>query len=161
MQNNTQVLTEKGVRIVILLHLCPIIPFNVLNWVGGTSSMPAWTYAWTLIAILPGTLVYVCLGASASTLTLHQGNSSVWEIVSVVVGLILGTIGIFTMSYYAKQELRKVSLLLSFGLTLFLKYSFQPPFISLPRSLSTDNGATPGCSSFRKRIDLTAASTIY
>lgn len=81
--------------------------------------MPAWTYAWTLIAILPGTLVYVCLGATASTLTLHQGNSSVWEIVSVVVGLILGTIGIFTMSYYAKQELRKVSLSLSFGLTFF------------------------------------------
>lgn len=49
------------------------------------------------------------LGSDTISLTLHQGKSSVWEIVSVVVGLILGTIGIFTMSYYAKQELRKIT----------------------------------------------------
>mmetsp|Transcript_19909 Transcript_19909/g.28325 ORF Transcript_19909/g.28325 Transcript_19909/m.28325 type:complete len:337 (-) Transcript_19909:158-1168(-) len=107
------VLAEKGVRIIILLHLCPIIPFNVLNLIGGTSSMAAFTYAWTLLAILPGTVVYTFLGATASSLTLHQHqgtSASLWEIVSIVVGITLGTIGIATMSYYAKQELRKITL---------------------------------------------------
>ena len=109
------VLTEKGVRIILLLHLCPIIPFNVLNLIGGTSSMAALTYAWTLLAILPGTIVYTFLGATASSLTLHQHpgtSASLWEIVSIVVGITLGTIGIATMSYYAKQELRKVRVFL-------------------------------------------------
>jgi len=119
--------------------------------------MPAWTYAWTLIAILPGTLVYVCLGATASTLTLHQGKSSVWEIVSVVVGLILGTIGIFTMSFYAKQELRKVSEVLSVLGYHFLKktynsLSFLKNFQLMPSflHLSTDYCAATGCGSFGK-----------
>jgi len=72
--------------------------------------MSAWTYAWTLIAIIPGTMAYVFFGATAGSLadSKNRGGTTKWEIVIIIVGLTLGSIGIASMSYYAKKELRKV-----------------------------------------------------
>ena len=116
-------LMEKGLRIMVLLRLSPIVPFNVLNYIAGVTGVRFWHYVLACIAMLPGTVLYVFLGASAGSLTAISGgadgdgdggeeedpsNNRVVTISVVVVGVIFGILAIGVTSYYAKQELNKV-----------------------------------------------------
>ena len=47
-------LEKKGLRILILLRLSPIVPFNVINYVAGVTSVSFRDYLVALLAILPG-----------------------------------------------------------------------------------------------------------
>lgn len=54
---------REGAKIVFLLRLSPAIPFNVLNYLLGLTSVGFWPYvlaSW--VGMLPGTLLYVYLG---------------------------------------------------------------------------------------------------
>ena len=102
---------EKGFRIMALLRLSPIIPFNAINYIAGVTALSFWSYVWALIAILPGTVLYVFLGASAGSLadSASSGENPTVTIVVVVVGVIFGVIAVGLTSYYAKMELNKVA----------------------------------------------------
>mmetsp|Transcript_13363 Transcript_13363/g.25365 ORF Transcript_13363/g.25365 Transcript_13363/m.25365 type:complete len:281 (-) Transcript_13363:94-936(-) len=104
-------LAEKGFRIMALLRLSPIIPFNVLNYIAGVTAIGFWQYMWAMFAILPGTILYVFLGASAGSLadSANSGDNSTITIVVVVVGIMFGVLAVALTSYYARQELRKVT----------------------------------------------------
>lgn len=55
---------EKGWKIVALLRLSPVIPFNLQNYFYGLTAIGFWPYllaSW--IGMMPGTLLYVYLGA--------------------------------------------------------------------------------------------------
>jgi len=93
-----------------LLRLSPIIPFNALNYISGITAISLRAYVWSLIAILPGTVLYVFLGATAGSLTdsSNSGNNSTVKIVSIVAGVVFGVLGVAAVSYYAKKELNKV-----------------------------------------------------
>ena len=54
---------RKGARIVVLLRLSPLFPFNFLNYGLGLTRVKFWSYvlaSW--IAMMPGTLLYVFIG---------------------------------------------------------------------------------------------------
>jgi len=56
---------EKGWRIVLLLRLSPVVPFNLQNYFYGLTAISFWPYllaSW--IGMMPGTLLYVYLGAA-------------------------------------------------------------------------------------------------
>ncbi|MDX1660379.1 MAG: TVP38/TMEM64 family protein [Gemmatimonadota bacterium] len=60
---------EEGFTIILLLRLSPIFPYNVQNYLYGATAVPLGDYALaSWIGMLPGTLLYVWLGASARTL---------------------------------------------------------------------------------------------
>merc|ERR1712238_50679 len=121
-------LAEKGFRIMVLLRLSPIIPFNVLNYVSGITAIKLFHYCIACFAMLPGTILYVFLGASAGSLSEIDGNEDdnnvdlvddeyieqlekedkTVTIVVIVVGVIFGVLAIAVTSYYAKHELNKV-----------------------------------------------------
>ena len=104
-------LETKGLRIMILLRLSPIIPFNAINYIAGVSALKFVSYFWSLFAIIPGTVLYVFLGASASSLAdsaMSDDSNSTVTIVVVVVGVVFGFLAIALTSYYARQELNKV-----------------------------------------------------
>jgi uncharacterized membrane protein YdjX (TVP38/TMEM64 family) len=71
-----QALIGNGLKIFILLRLSPIVPFAALNYVAGVTAVSLRDYAIALIAILPGTLLYVFLGASAGSLADNANGSS-------------------------------------------------------------------------------------
>ena len=48
---------------MLLLRLCPIIPFNGLNYIGGVTSVSLEEYTQALIGILPITLLWCTVGA--------------------------------------------------------------------------------------------------
>ena len=103
-------LEEKGFRIMALLRLSPIIPFNAINYIGGVTAISLGAYCLSLVAILPGTVLYVFLGASAGSLadSSGSGDNSTVTIAVVVVGAVFGIFAIFVTSYYAKKELNRV-----------------------------------------------------
>ena len=101
---------EKGCRIMTLLRLSPIIPFNAINYIAGVTALSLWSYILALFAILPGTILYVFLGASAGSLadSASSGDNSTVTIIVVIVGIVFGVIAVGFTSYYAKKELNKV-----------------------------------------------------
>jgi uncharacterized membrane protein YdjX (TVP38/TMEM64 family) len=105
-------LAEKGFRIMVLLRLSPIIPFNVLNYIAGVTGIVFMEYTLALFAILPGTMLYVFLGASAGSLTdsaMSGDNDPTVTIVVVVVGVVFGVLAVAMTSYYARQELQTIT----------------------------------------------------
>jgi uncharacterized membrane protein YdjX (TVP38/TMEM64 family) len=109
-------LAEKGLRIMCLLRLSPITPFVVLNYIAGVSTVRFGSYCLSNFAILPGTVFYVFLGASAGSLTDSVNNNNdndnndnkAVTITVVVLGVIFGILAIVLTSYYAKRELNKM-----------------------------------------------------
>lgn len=58
--------SREGFRIVFLLRLSPIIPFNALNYALSLSNVPARTYVLaSFLGMLPGTAMWVYLGSLA------------------------------------------------------------------------------------------------
>ena len=105
-------LADKGYRIMTLLRLSPIIPFNALNYVAGVTAISFMQYTLALFAILPGSILYVFLGASAGSLTdsATSGNDDLTvTYISVAVGVVFGVSAVAMTSYYAKQELNKLT----------------------------------------------------
>jgi uncharacterized membrane protein YdjX (TVP38/TMEM64 family) len=104
-------LNEKGLRIMVLLRLSPVIPFNVINYAAGVTGITFWEYTISLLALLPGTVLYVFLGASAGSLadSGNSGESSTVTTIVIVISVVLGILAIGLTSYYAKKELNQIA----------------------------------------------------
>jgi uncharacterized membrane protein YdjX (TVP38/TMEM64 family) len=106
-----QALIDNGLKIFVLLRLSPIVPFSILNYVGGVTAVSLRDYALALFAILPGTILYVFLGASAGSLADNaegSGMSPTVTIIVVVVGVVLGVAAIYLTTRYARKELNRI-----------------------------------------------------
>ncbi|MEJ7685957.1 MAG: TVP38/TMEM64 family protein [Variovorax sp.] len=57
--------SEGGWKVVALLRLSPVLPFNLQNYFYGITDLKLLEYvAATFVGIMPGTLLYVYLGAA-------------------------------------------------------------------------------------------------
>lgn len=101
---------EKGLRIMILLRLSPLIYVSpYLNYGAGGMAVSFWAFTLSLLAIIPATIMFVFLGASAGSLAdSSDGNSKTTKIV-LIIGIIFSVFGVVLTTYYARQELRKVT----------------------------------------------------
>lgn len=102
---------EQGPKLVFLLRLSPLIPFNLSNYFYGLTAVRFWPYvlaSW--IGMLPGTLLYVCLGAAGkaglSGASGQTSDRSPWEYLLFGIGLI-ATVSLTRM---ARRELSKTKL---------------------------------------------------
>lgn len=66
---------REGFKIVALLRLSPLFPFNLLNYALGLTKVSFWQYAAASIAMLPGTLLYVYYGKAAGSLAALAGGA--------------------------------------------------------------------------------------
>jgi len=105
-----QALAVKGFRIMVLLRLSPVVPFTILNYVASATAVSFWKYCLATLGILPGTILYVFLGASAGSLadSANSGDSMTVTIIVIVVGLVFGIAAIALTSYYARKELNRL-----------------------------------------------------
>eukprot|EP00804_Cyclotella_cryptica_P024918 CCRYP_011819-RB/>CCRYP_011819-RB protein AED:0.04 eAED:0.04 QI:197/1/1/1/1/1/2/282/255 len=67
-----EALKQQGFQIFLLLRLSPIVPFNAINYIGGVTAISLKDYTRALIGILPGTVLYCFIGASAGSLSESQ-----------------------------------------------------------------------------------------
>ena len=68
---------REGLKIVLLLRLSPIFPFNLLNYVLGLTSVRFSDYVIASLGMLPGTLLYVYYGKIAGAAAMFAGGASV------------------------------------------------------------------------------------
>jgi uncharacterized membrane protein YdjX (TVP38/TMEM64 family) len=66
---------REGFKIVALLRLSPVFPFNLLNYSLGLTKVSFLQYLAASIAMLPGTLLYVYYGKAAGSLAALAGGA--------------------------------------------------------------------------------------
>src|SRR6516164_545195 len=103
---------EQGAKLVFLLRLSPLIPFNLSNYFYGLTALKFWPYvlaSW--IGMLPATLLYVYLGAAGKAgLNAAAGQSSSrspWEDVVFGIGLIATVVVTVWVTRIARRELAR------------------------------------------------------
>lgn len=107
---------REGARIVFLMRLSPVFPFNVLNYLLGLTSIRFWPYVLASWAgMLPGTLLYVYLGyigraaAEAAAGGAGAADGGALRYVYLGVGL-LATLGVtIYVTRLARRALRETS----------------------------------------------------
>lgn len=73
---NNSALKQQGLKIFLLLRLSPIIPFNAINYIGGVTGVSLKDYSLALGGILPGTILFCFIGASAGNLSESQDRKN-------------------------------------------------------------------------------------
>jgi uncharacterized membrane protein YdjX (TVP38/TMEM64 family) len=69
-------IAEQGRKVVFLLRLSPVIPFNVLNYALGLTQVRLADFVIASIGMLPGTLLYVYTGKIASVVVGAAGTTA-------------------------------------------------------------------------------------
>lgn len=81
---------REGIKVVALLRLSPVFPYNLLNYALGLTRVKFRHYLVASLAMIPGTLLYVYYGKVAGDVVTAAGGAggkSAWEWVLLGVGL--------------------------------------------------------------------------
>lgn len=106
-------IATRGRRIVLLLRLSPLFPFNLLNYALGLTAVRFADYLVASIGMLPGTLLYVYFGKVAGDVARLAGGTAVRRgpAYYVVLGLgLLATAAVTAiLARTARRALREVT----------------------------------------------------
>jgi uncharacterized membrane protein YdjX (TVP38/TMEM64 family) len=104
-----QAIGQNGWKIIGLLRLSPLIPFNLSNYFYGITSIPLSAYVLvSAICMIPGTLLYAYLGAIGKAgISGGKGGHSIWQYVLLGVGLVATIAVTILVSRIAKNALKK------------------------------------------------------
>jgi uncharacterized membrane protein YdjX (TVP38/TMEM64 family) len=112
-RNIDNAIGKQGAKLVFLLRLSPVIPFNLSNYFYGLTGVKFWPYvlaSW--IGMMPGTFLYVYIGTAAkAAVSAAAGGEAVkhgwqyWTFLSV--GLAATVIVIIWVTKIARDALRK------------------------------------------------------
>ncbi|MDZ7629769.1 MAG: TVP38/TMEM64 family protein [Gemmatimonadaceae bacterium] len=69
-------IAEQGRKVVFLLRLSPVIPFNVLNYALGLTQVRLTDYVVASVGMIPGTVLYVYTGKLASVVVGAAGTAA-------------------------------------------------------------------------------------
>ena len=102
-------IAAQGGRIVFLVRLSPVFPFVYVNYLFGLTAIPARTYlVTTILGMIPATVVYVALGASAGAAA--TGDAETWStarIVFTIVGAVAAVAVSFIVARIATRAVRE------------------------------------------------------
>ena len=104
-----QAIGKNGWKIVGLLRLSPLIPFNLSNYFYGITSITFAAYVLvSAIGMIPGTLLYAYLGAIGQAgVAGGGGGHSKWQYVLLGVGLVATIAVTILVSRIARNALKK------------------------------------------------------
>jgi hypothetical protein len=101
---------------MLLLRLCPLIPFNGLNYICGITGVSLHDFTLSLVGILPSLIFTAVVGATAGTLALSSNHNSIYSnsqqlgwIILICSGVAFGIIALVLTWKLVKKELQKVS----------------------------------------------------
>jgi uncharacterized membrane protein YdjX (TVP38/TMEM64 family) len=101
---------RNGFHVMLLLRLCPIIPFNSLNYIGGVTNIELDQFVYALVGIVPTVVFWVIVGASADKLASNTADDVSEQILLVALltaGVLFALAAMVLLFRYAKEELRK------------------------------------------------------
>ncbi|MBH8555033.1 TVP38/TMEM64 family protein [Nostocaceae cyanobacterium CENA357] len=101
-----------GWKIVLLTRLCPLFPFNLLNYAFGVTQVSLKDYMLGSFGIVPGTVMYTYIGSLAGNLAMINTSNQptnpqaeIWQWVMQGVGLIAAVAVTIYMTKIARQAL--------------------------------------------------------
>ena len=98
---------KEGWKMVALLRLSPLLPFNLSNYLYGVTKIGFWPYlAASWAGMLPGTFLYVYLGAAGKEAAGGSGGGP-WKWVLFGAGLVATVIVTIWISRLAKKAVPK------------------------------------------------------
>ena len=102
-----QAVAAGGVRIVALLRLSPLVPFNLLNYVLGASRVTFRQYlVGSVVGMLPGTALYVWIGSLAAEAGgAVTGTASTTRLVATGVGVLATAVAAGWVARAARRAL--------------------------------------------------------
>lgn len=101
---------REGRKIAFLLRLSPAIPFTLLNYALGLTRVSFRDYLLASLGMIPGTLLYVYLGAVAGdAASASAGNAEVWQTVLKAVGLVATAAVTIYVTVLARRALREAT----------------------------------------------------
>ena len=60
---------QEGLKVVLMLRLCPLVPFNAFNYAIGITAVKFWDFAIGGIGMIPATVLYVFVGTTLGSIT--------------------------------------------------------------------------------------------
>jgi uncharacterized membrane protein YdjX (TVP38/TMEM64 family) len=102
----------EGFEIVLLTRLSPVLPYNILNYAFGLTSVPIGKYmlaSW--IGMMPGTIMYVYLGAATKSLQAAlsgEARPSAGQQAMFVLGLVATVAATMIITRAARRALSEI-----------------------------------------------------
>jgi uncharacterized membrane protein YdjX (TVP38/TMEM64 family) len=104
---------DKGFTLVLLTRLSPIFPFNLQNYAYSLTGIPFWKYALaSWLGMLPGTLMYVYIGAVFGQAARGEKTAAQWTLyaaglaATVIAALLVARIARNALSQITERELK-------------------------------------------------------
>jgi len=96
-----------GFRVMLLLRLCPLIPFHALNYIGGITAVRWEAFTASMIGMLPIQILTVTIGATTASFVSSAGSEEqqLVHVVLVCSGLAFTIIAFCIILYKARKEL--------------------------------------------------------
>jgi uncharacterized membrane protein YdjX (TVP38/TMEM64 family) len=99
-----------GWKIVALLRLSPVVPFNVQNYLYGLTDIKFWPYVIaSAVAMAPGTFLYVYMGHVAGVAAGAPRVRSTAEWILLAAGLVATVAVTVYMTWLAKNTLKQLT----------------------------------------------------
>lgn len=105
--NIDQAVSKEGLKIVFLIRLSPLFPFNLLNYALGVTSVSLKDYFLASFGMIPGTIMYVYLGHLAGDLALIGNKSQPDNMILHWVIQIIGLIATIAVTVYVTKIAKK------------------------------------------------------
>jgi uncharacterized membrane protein YdjX (TVP38/TMEM64 family) len=102
-----QAVSKKGLKIVLLMRLSPLFPFNLLNYALGITSVSFSDYFLGSVGMIPGTIMYVYLGSLAGDIALIGGKNQPNNMILHWVIQIIGLIATIAVTVYVTKIAKK------------------------------------------------------
>ena len=107
----SKALGRDGLRVVVLLRLSPLIPFNVMNFVSGAApGLRSRDFIIGSVGMAPAIVAYVYLAAAfgAEATTSSNGDGNWIKIGLISAGVLASMLAVVVISRRARQELQNM-----------------------------------------------------
>ena len=105
--NIDQAVSKEGLKIVFLIRLSPLFPFNLLNYALGLTNVSLKDYSLASFGMIPGTIMYVYLGYLAGDLALIGNKNQPDNMIVHWLIQIIGLISTIAVTVYVTKIAKK------------------------------------------------------
>jgi uncharacterized membrane protein YdjX (TVP38/TMEM64 family) len=99
--------SKEGLKIVLLVRLSPLFPFNLLNYALGITSVSFQDYLIGSVGMIPGTIMYVYFGSLVGDIALIGSKNQPGNIILHWVIQIMGLIATIAVTVYVTKIAKK------------------------------------------------------